>query len=62
MSRAASLSKLARAAHLSAQAAKLYAEAAEELASEPGPDEVPEVTEVDQARARRSLRRAGARI
>jgi hypothetical protein len=60
------IDKLSRAARLSARAAQLYAEAAEELSKrgeEPRePERLPPVTEVDQARARRALRRAGARI
>jgi hypothetical protein len=72
MSHPAALEKLLRAARLSAEAARLYAEAAQELSrsdqaeGEPDgctpPSVVPPVTEVDQARARRALRRAGARI
>jgi hypothetical protein len=67
MSRAA-LEKLSRAARLSSEAAKLYAEAAEELSSASLSHATssitapPPVTEVDQARARRALRKAGARI
>lgn len=51
--------KLARAARLQAEAAKLYAEAAEELerqAPQPPPSEI---TEIDRARARRGLTRIG---
>jgi hypothetical protein len=56
------LEKLSRAARLSAEAARLYAEAAEELRALEEAGDVPPVTEVDQARARRALRKAGARI
>jgi hypothetical protein len=61
------LAKLAKAARLSAEAAKLYAEASEELekGSTPTPqrvDKVPLLSEVDVARARRALKRVGARI
>jgi hypothetical protein len=63
VSRAAAFAKLAEAARLSAQAAKLYAEAAEVLCGEDVPDPTPPpITEVDMARARRALRRAGARL
>jgi hypothetical protein len=62
MNRPAALDKLSRAARLSAEAARLYAEAAEELSVGEETGEVPPVTEVDQARARRALRKAGARI
>jgi hypothetical protein len=58
--------KLAKAARLSAEAARLYAEASEELehgaGPEPPPSDPPPLTEIDRARARRALRRAGARI
>jgi hypothetical protein len=49
---------------LSAEAARLCAEAAAELSAEEHvPDDVPPpVTEMDRARARRALRKAGARI
>jgi hypothetical protein len=61
------LNKLSRAARLSAEAAKLYAEAAEELSAEElsspeEADDVPAITEVDRARARRALKKAGAKI
>ena len=62
------LQKLSRAARLSAEAAKLYAEAAQELSCENESQaiasraEIPRITEVDQARARRALKKAGARI
>ena len=61
------LAKLARAARLSAEAAKLYAEASEDLATgstlpPPPVDEVAPLSEVDIARARRALKRIGARI
>jgi hypothetical protein len=64
---ASPLAKLAKAARLSAEAAKLYAEASEELekGSTPTPPpvaEVPPLSEVDIARARRALKRIGARI
>jgi hypothetical protein len=62
MNRPSVLNKLSRAARLSAEAARLYAEAAEELSAHELHGEVPPVTEVDQARARRALRKAGARI
>jgi hypothetical protein len=65
MNRAA-FAKLHRAARLSAEAAKLYAEAAEDLSTSSEADgsapATPPITEVDQARARRALRKAGARI
>lgn len=61
-SRPSALNKLSRAARLSAEAARLYAEAALELSERYETDGVPPVTEVDQARARRALRKAGARI
>ena len=55
--------KLARAARLSAEAAKLYAEASQELQNgggeEPPPRDPPPMTEIDMARARRALRRIG---
>jgi hypothetical protein len=55
--------KLAKAARLSAEAAKLYAEASEELVRgagpEPPPRDPPPLTEMDRARARRALRRMG---
>ena len=57
------IAKLAKAARLSAEAAKLYAEASEEL--EKGTPEppacTPQLSEVDIARARRTLRRLGSR-
>jgi hypothetical protein len=56
------LEKLSRAARLAAEAARLYAEAAQELYESEHRDEPPPVTEVDQARARRALKRAGARL
>lgn len=62
MNRPLALEKLSRAARLSAEAARLYAEAAEELHALEEAGDVPPVTEVDQARARRALRKAGARI
>jgi hypothetical protein len=62
MNRPSVLDKLSRAARLSAEASRLCAEAAEELAADEKPGDVPPVTEVDQARARRALRKAGARI
>ena len=62
VNRPLALEKLSRAARLSAEAARLYAEAAEELRALEEAGEVPPVTEVDQARARRALRKAGARI
>lgn len=62
MSRPAALDKLSRAARLSAEAARLYAEAALELSDQEEADGIPPVTEVDQARARRALRKAGARL
>jgi hypothetical protein len=62
MNRPSVLDKLSRAARLSAEAARLYAEAAEELSAHEQHGEVPPVTEVDQARARRALRKAGARL
>jgi hypothetical protein len=63
MSHPSLLEKLSRAARLSAEAARLYAEAAQELfAREDESGKPPPVTEVDQARARRALRKAGARI
>jgi hypothetical protein len=63
----ATLAKLAKAAKMNAEAAKLYAEAAAELESpepEPEPLELakPVLSEVDIARARRALKRAGARV
>lgn len=60
MSRSAAIAKLAKAAHLSAEAAKLYAEAAEELGAEEGPDK-PKPTDLDVARARKILSRLGSR-
>lgn len=65
MSYAAAVVKLARAARLSAEAAKLYAEASEELSTSDEQEEtflVPTLSEVDVARARRALRRKGARL
>jgi hypothetical protein len=62
MSHASALDKLSRAARLSAEAARLYAEAAEELSASEPTYENPAITEVDRARARRALRKAGARI
>jgi hypothetical protein len=61
-SRSAALSKLAKAARLSAEAAKLYAEAAEVLAGDGQETPPPAITEVDTARARRALKKAGVRI
>jgi hypothetical protein len=64
MSHPSALDKLSRAVRLTAEAARLCSEVVEELsAKDPaavGP--APPVTEVDQARARRALRKAGARI
>lgn len=64
MSRGVAIAKLVKAAQLSAQAAKLYAEASEELAANavPSSDVTTAVSEVDQARARKMLKKAGARI
>jgi hypothetical protein len=64
MSRGVAIAKLVKAAQLSAQAAKLYAEASEELAADavPSPEGITAVSEVDQARARKMLKKAGARI
>jgi hypothetical protein len=59
----AALVKLAKAARMSAEAQKLYLEAAEELshaAAEPTPP--PVVNDFDIARAKRALRKAGARV
>jgi hypothetical protein len=64
MSRAVALAKLTKAAQLSAEAARLYAEASEALAADafPASDAPTTVSAVDQARARRMLKKAGARI
>jgi hypothetical protein len=64
LNRPSALDKLSRAARLSAEAARLSAEAAEELSSgqEQPEGEVPPITDMDRARARRALRKAGARI
>ncbi len=59
--RPSALDKLSRAARLSAEAARLYAEATAELSRPAGTEPLPAVTEVDRARARRALRKAGAR-
>jgi hypothetical protein len=65
------LEKLARAAKLSAESARLFAEAAEELqANSSGPTDsesagakhLRPVTEMDKARARAALKKAGYRI
>lgn len=65
------LAKLAKAARLNAEASKLQAEAAEELARGWTPDPPPTnpteppkpvLTEMDRARARAGLRRAGGRV
>jgi hypothetical protein len=53
--------KLTRAALLSVQAAQLCAEATAELARSGAQGDVPPVTELDRARARRLLRRARSR-
>jgi hypothetical protein len=60
------LDKLSRAARLSAEVARLYAEATEELSqtgdAPPADQEPPPpVTEVDRARARRALKKLGGR-
>jgi hypothetical protein len=64
MSRRSTLDKLSRAVRLTAEAARLCSEIAEELSAQDpaAAGAVPPVTEVDQARARRALRKAGARI
>ena len=62
MSHPSALDKLSRAARLSAEAARLCAEALEELAERDKAETVPPVSEVDQARARRALRKAGLRL
>ncbi len=62
MSHPSVLEKLSQAARLSAEAARLYAEAASELYAREHREEPPPVTEVDQARARRALRKAGAKL
>lgn len=55
------LAKLTRAARLSAEAARLGAEACSELSRSQVTAPVLAVTEVDRARARRALRKAGLR-
>jgi hypothetical protein len=59
--RPSALNKLSRAARLSAEAARLYAEATAELSRPSDAQQLPAVTEVDRARARRALRKTGAR-
>lgn len=65
MSLSVALAKYAKAARLSAEAAKLMLEAAEEMVT-PEPGEVaprpPPVNDFDIARAKRALRRVGAKI
>ena len=61
--RRTALDKLSRAARLSEEAARLYAEATEELAQADETEvseQLPPVTEMDRARARRALRKLGA--
>jgi hypothetical protein len=60
----AALVKLAKAARMSAEAQKLYLEAAEELShAAEAPTPPPPVTnDFDVARAKRALRKAGARV
>jgi hypothetical protein len=61
MSHQGAREKLAKAAQLSAQAAKLFSEAAEELA-QPEEDDRPTVRRLDDAQVAASLRRAGVRV
>ena len=62
MSHPSALDKLSRAARLSAEAARLCAEALADLSERDKAETVPPVSEVDQARARRALRKAGLRL
>jgi hypothetical protein len=69
VSRAAALVKLAKAAKLNAdalaktaEAQRLFLEAAQELGEDSPTPEPPVVTEFDVARAKRALRKVGARV